>query len=113
MKYDPIKKGLGEVFNRSPMLRKLFYSLLDLLLLRAWHIKRELRKARRIIGTEAEVLDAGSGFGQYSWFMSRLSRGWKIKGVDVKQEQIDDCNQFFVRIGKSEISVDQNLKTET
>ena len=66
MKYDPIKKGLGEIFNRRPFLRKLFYLLLDLLLLRAWHIKRELRKARRQIGREAEVLDAGSGFGIYA-----------------------------------------------
>ena len=102
MKYDPIKRGLGEVFNRTPFLRKSFYLLLDLLLLRAWHIKRELRKARRKIGDSAEVLDAGSGFGQYSWFMSRLSRNWKIKGVDVKDEQIDDCNRFFQKIGKAE-----------
>ncbi len=102
MKYDPIKKGLGEVFNRKPFLRKIFYSLLDLLLLRAWHIKRELRKARRQIGPEACVLDAGSGFGQYTWFMSRLSGDWKIKGVDVKKEQIEDCNQFFAKINRSE-----------
>jgi len=102
MKYDPIKKGLGQVFNRKPFLRKLFYRLLDLLLLRAWHIRRELRKARREIGPDANVLDAGSGFGQYTWFMSRLSKNWKIKAVDVKEEQIQDCNEFFTRIGKSE-----------
>jgi SAM-dependent methyltransferase len=75
--------------------------LLDLLLLRAWHIKRELRRARREIGREGEVLDAGSGFGQYTYFMSRLSRDWQIKGVDVKAEQIDDCNTFFSRIGEA------------
>ena len=102
MQYDPIKKGLGEVFNRTPFLRKLFYRLLDLLLLRAWHIRRELRKARRQIGPEADVLDAGSGFGQYTWYMSRLSKSWKIKGVDVKEEQIRDCNQFFGKIGRGE-----------
>ncbi|HEC43956.1 MAG TPA: methyltransferase domain-containing protein [Bacteroides sp.] len=102
MKYDPIKKGLGEIFNRKPFLRKLFYKLLDLLLLRAWHIKRELRKTRRIIGRTADVLDAGSGFGQYSWFMSGLSRDWIIKGVDVKEEQIDDCNRFFEKTGRGE-----------
>jgi SAM-dependent methyltransferase len=100
MKYDPIKKGLGNVFNRTPFLRKLFYRLLDLLLLRAWHIKRELRRARRQVGEEADVLDAGSGFGQYTFFMSRLSREWRIKGVDVKEDQIQDCNDFFTRIGE-------------
>jgi len=102
MRYDPIKKGLGETFNRRPFLRKLFYRLLDLLLLRAWHIKRELRKARRRIGPVAEVLDAGSGFGQYTWFMSGLSKQWKIKGIDVKEEQIRDCSQFFGRTGRGE-----------
>jgi SAM-dependent methyltransferase len=102
MKYDPIKRGLGKIFNKKPLLRKIFYRLLDLLLLRAWHIKRELKKARRIIGREAEVLDAGSGFGQYTWFMSRLSRNWMIKGVDVKEEQIDDCNEFFQKTGKKD-----------
>jgi SAM-dependent methyltransferase len=100
MKYDPIKESLGRVFNRHPFLRKVFYLLLDLLLLRAWHIKKKLREARRAIGPQAEVLDAGSGFGQYSWYMSRLSRGWTIKGVDVKEEQIRDCNDFFGAIGK-------------
>jgi SAM-dependent methyltransferase len=99
MKYDPIKQGLGRVFNRTPYFRKLFYQLLDLLLLRAWHIKRELRRARNQIGEEADVLDAGSGFGQYTYFMSRLSGKWRIKGVDVKEEQIRDCQAFFYAIG--------------
>jgi SAM-dependent methyltransferase len=100
MKYDPIKKGLGNVFNRTPFLRKLFYRLLDLLLLRAWHIKRELRRARKQLGEDGNVLDAGSGFGQYTFFMSRLSRKWQIKGVDVKEDQIQDCQKFFTRIGE-------------
>ena len=102
MKYDPIKRGLGKVFNRKPVLRKLFYHLLDLLLLRAWHIKRELRKVRRQTGPVADVLDAGSGFGQYTWFMARLSDQWKIKGVDVKEEQVEDCNRFFGKIGRGD-----------
>ncbi len=100
MRYDPIKKSLGRVFNRSPFLRKLFYRLLDLLLLRAWHIRRELRIARRQISGQGEILDAGSGFGQYTWFMSGLFRQWKITGVDVKEEQVRDCNDFFKKTGR-------------
>ena len=34
MQYDPVKRRLGVVFNSTPLLRKLFYHLLDLLLLR-------------------------------------------------------------------------------
>ena len=35
MHYDPIKRSLGSVFNSTPFLRKLFYFLLDVLLLRS------------------------------------------------------------------------------
>lgn len=101
MKYDPIKKGLGRVFNASPLLRVLFYRLLDLLLLRSWHIRRELRRAARQLNTNSSILDAGSGFGQYTHFMSGLRKGWKIKGIDLKEEQTEDCNRFFDRIGRS------------
>lgn len=103
MEYDPIKRHLGNVFNRTPFLRKLFYWLLDLLLLRAWHVGKELRSLRkRSLSGNIRILDAGSGFGQYSYRMSRIFTGSIIKGVDVKQEQIDDCNEFFTAIGLHE-----------
>lgn len=95
MQYDPIKESLGNVFNRSVFTRKLFYFLLDLLLLRAWHIKKELREFKYRIGNIAEILDAGAGFGQYSYYMSRLAVNWKITAVDVKSDQVNDCNTFF------------------
>jgi len=96
MKYDPVKRRLGLVVNRSLWLRKLFYWLLDILLLRSWHVKKAIREfAAGREGKHTMVLDAGSGFGQYSWSMWRMNRDWQIKGVDVKQEQIDDCNKFF------------------
>ena len=44
MDYDPIKEPLGRHFNRHPLLRKLFYLLLDILLLRSWHVRKTLRK---------------------------------------------------------------------
>ena len=36
------------VFNRTPFLRKLFYRLLDLLLLRAWHVHREIKRWEKV-----------------------------------------------------------------
>lgn len=103
MEYDPIKRRLGSVFNRTPFLRKVFYSLLDLLLLRAWHIKKELRLLKKnLFPGKVRILDAGSGFGQYSYRMARIFAGSSIKGVDVKQEQIDDCNRFYNSVGLKE-----------
>jgi SAM-dependent methyltransferase len=98
MNYDPIKKDLGVVFNSSPILRKLFYQLLDLLLLRTWHVHRELKTWMKN-KTAAKILDAGSGFGQYSFYMAKKNQQFSIDALDVKEEQIADCNQFFGKVG--------------
>lgn len=104
MQYDPIKRSLGNVFNKRPFLRKLFYRLLDLLLLRTWHIKKEVRKWAAGKQEKINVLDAGSGFGQYSYYVGRKHRNWSILGVDVKEEQIEDCTQFFKKINYDQVS---------
>jgi 2-polyprenyl-3-methyl-5-hydroxy-6-metoxy-1,4-benzoquinol methylase len=102
MQYDPIKRFLGKIFNSTPFLRVFFYKLLNLLLLRTWHIKKELRKLKKLLPAKASILDAGSGFGQYVYQLSSISPVWKIKGVDVKEEQIADCTQFFAKLGETD-----------
>ncbi|HAN79668.1 MAG TPA: methyltransferase type 11 [Bacteroidales bacterium] len=102
MKYDPIKKSLGIVFNATPVLRIVFYRLLDLLLLRAWHIRKELKIWAAKNQQPLQILDAGSGFGQYSYYMSKLNPAYKITGTDIKEEQIFDCSLFFSKINKAE-----------
>jgi SAM-dependent methyltransferase len=104
MEYDPIKRSLGKVFNSTPVLRKLFYNLLDLLLLRTWHVKKEIREWSHGHDGPARILDAGMGFGQYSYFLSGFNENWNVKGVDVKEEQIADCNAFFQKIGRANAS---------
>ena len=101
MHYDPIKRSLGSVFNSTPFLRKMFYFLLDVLLLRSWHIRSELRKLNE--SGVKNILDAGSGFGQYSFWMSKRFSQAEILAVDVKEEQVADCNAFFNRIGKGQV----------
>ena len=99
MQYDPIKRKLGVFFNQTPAFRKLFYRLLDVLLLRSWHIRKELRHLQQQHTGSLSVLDAGSGFGQYDYYMASRHKNWHVKGVDVKEEQIADCNAFFKKIG--------------
>jgi SAM-dependent methyltransferase len=104
MQYDPVKRRLGVVFNRTPFLRKCFYGLLDLLLLRAWHIQRELRKWA--VGKQDRPLgiyDAGAGFGQYTYWLSGKLPKASITAIDVKDEQVADCNAFFQRIGRPQV----------
>jgi len=104
MQYDPIKKSLGKIFNRTPFLRVLFYKLLDILLLRTWYVKKEIRKWAKEINTPVTILDAGSGFGQYTFFLSGMNKNWTIHGVDVKEEQIRDCAEFFSRTKRKNVS---------
>lgn len=99
MNYDPIKFSLGTFFKKSPFLRKLFYLLLDILLLRAWHIKKVICAWKKKQSEAVGIIDAGSGFGQYSYYLARQNEKWNVVGIDVKQEQIDDCNDFAKQIG--------------
>jgi 2-polyprenyl-3-methyl-5-hydroxy-6-metoxy-1,4-benzoquinol methylase len=102
MQYEPIKRSLGKVFTKSVFLRKILYVLLDLLLLRTWHVKRAIRKIASSLPENASVLDAGSGFGQYTWRISSLYKGWRIKAIDINKEQVEDCNNFIGKTGRAE-----------
>lgn len=100
MNYDPIKKTLGRLFNHSTLLRKVFYHLLDILLLRTWHVHKALHAfARNKQSAGAQVLDAGSGFGQYTYYLARKYPGWNILALDVKAEEIEACEAFFNKAG--------------
>ena len=102
MQYEPIKRSLGKFFSGSPFMRKILYSILDLLLLRTWHIKKALKKISRELPEGASILDAGTGFGQYAWRLARMNRYWQIIGVDIDKNKIEECIAFFTKAGMSE-----------
>ncbi len=105
MQYDPIKRTLGHLFVRRALTRRVFYRLLDILLLRSWHIHSALRSFRRIQNNKKEVsvLDAGSGFGQYTWYMARKNPQWRITGIDIKKEEVEACNAFIKKTGRKNV----------
>lgn len=99
MQYDPIKNVLGDVAKKAPVLRKNFYRLLGVMFLRTWYVKRALRE---FLGSKKEafhVFDAGSGFGQYSYFIAKNFPAASIHAIDVKEDYIADCRQFFEQVG--------------
>jgi SAM-dependent methyltransferase len=98
MKYDPIKKILGDAVRENVFLRKLFYKLLGVMFLREWHVKRELRS---LLSAKAprQIYDAGCGFGQYTYYCATRFPHSSIYAVDVKTEQIEDCRKFFRQAG--------------
>lgn len=99
MQYEPFKNRAGRLLKKSVFLRKLFYFILGILLLRFWYFKRFLKNIRMKIPRDASVLDAGSGMGQNAWWMAKHNPGWKIKGVDIITEQVNDCSDFFSKTG--------------
>lgn len=94
MKYDPIKKVFGDMVSRRPFLRKLFYRILDLMFLRSWHVRNEIKNLYKP-DENLGILDAGMGFGQYDYFLLNYFKSCKLLGLDIKKEQVEDCNFFF------------------
>ena len=98
MHYDPIKNSLSKLLRRYTFLRKLFYKTLGAMFLREWYVKRKIKSLYRDNPPE-EILDAGSGFGQYTYFMTKRFPAAHILAVDLKDDQIEDCKYFFSKTG--------------
>ena len=96
MYYDPIKNVFANTIRKFPFIRIIFYKILDLMFLRSWYVRRELRDLRNQFSDSiVDIYDAGSGFGQYTYFMSTKLKPCNIFSVDVKKDWIDDCRNYF------------------
>ncbi|MEM9664386.1 MAG: class I SAM-dependent methyltransferase [Bacteroidota bacterium] len=97
MDYDPVKDRLGRVFSQAAPLQRLFYGLLHLFFLRAWYVKREVRQVlgQRPAGEPIRVLDAGTGFGQYAYYIVRTFPRAIVHAVDVKQDYLANARRFL------------------
>jgi SAM-dependent methyltransferase len=100
--YDPLKASLGKLVSRSVLRRKLFFKALGALFLRQWHIRAALKAIKRETQIH-DILDAGSGYGQYSYYMGKLWPHAAILGVDVKEEQVHDSRWFTHKIARRNV----------
>jgi len=98
MRYDPIKDFLGRVVRGNALLRRLFYTILGVAFLREWHVKRELRRVHGLLSLRT-MFDAGTGFGQYTYYCGRRFNLQSILAVDVKEEYIADLRAFIQSMG--------------
>lgn len=98
MYYDPVKNIFASIIKKIPFLRILFYKILDIMFLRSWYVRRELKKIRKKFGTKnIEIYDAGTGYAQYTYFMTKKLIPNSIYAVDVKKDWIEDAEFFFKR----------------
>lgn len=105
MYYDPVKNIFAAVIKKLPFLRIIFYKLLDMMFLRSWYVRRELKQIREIFGSRhIEILDAGAGYAQYTYFMAKKLQPNTILAVDVKKDWIRDSQEFFKRYGFNNVS---------
>ena len=96
MDYDPVKDRLGDVFWTSPGRTKVFYRLLDAVFLRSWYVRRTLRQLVEAAGPgPVRVLDAGTGFGQYAWWLVDTFPNVTVTAVDVKDDYLRRARAFL------------------
>jgi len=109
MHYDPIKNIFSKIIKKYPSVRILFYKILDIMFLRAWYVKRELITLRKKFGNEhIEIYDAGTGYGQYSYFMLKKIKPCSIYAVDIKADWIEDLKDFYAQnnLAKIKLSIE-------
>jgi SAM-dependent methyltransferase len=107
IEYDPVKDKFSAIIKNSRLLRRVFYFLLDMFFLRSWHLRRVIRETGGELNNRGEwqLLDAGSGFGQYDRFILSQFENVKIDSVDVKEDYLADCRHYFKKeIEKGRIS---------
>ncbi len=99
MRYDPVKDRLGRFFGRHPLLQRLFFGLLHLIFLRSWYVRRALRRifAGWPIERRVRVLDAGTGFGQYAYYIARRYPQTEVIGVDLKTDYLEQAQRFVAQ----------------
>ena len=98
MDYDPVKDRLGGFFWKSPARTKAFYRLLDTVFLRSWYVRRALRQRIEGMGDRpVRVLDAGTGFGQYAYWLVDTFPNVEVTAVDVKDDYLERAQAFMAQ----------------
>ncbi len=98
MDYDPIKDRLIRLFESSPLRQRLFFGILHTVFLRSWYVRSWLR---RLLSErpDARILDAGTGFGQYTDWILRHYPEVTIVAVDIKSDYLSRLEGYLSEVG--------------
>jgi SAM-dependent methyltransferase len=99
VQYDLVKDRLEKIVGDSAFARKLFFAALDRLFLRSRYVAREIKRLQKQKFQPSEILDAGSGFGQYTIRLARKFPNAHITGMDVKPTQVASGNRLLQQMG--------------
>ena len=98
MDYDPVKDRLIKAFEGSVLGQRVFFGLLHLVFLRSWYVRRTLKELLAKNPT-ARILDAGTGFGQYTDWILRRFPETRIVAIDIKQDYLDRLSGYLKKAG--------------
>lgn len=123
MDYDPVKDKLGAIFGRRPWLQRVFFATLGAVFLRNWYVRRALREVmgevqasrqgdvhsspqgdvhsspQGEVGGRVRVLDAGTGFGQYAYWIAKHFPSTDVVAVDIKEDYLERARAFVASQG--------------
>ena len=99
MEYDPVKDRFGGLVAGHYWPTRMFFSILHLMFLRAWYVRRALKDALQSTNGSVRMLDAGTGFGQFAYWVVRKFPNVRLHAVDIKQEYLDRAKTFFEQAG--------------
>lgn len=97
MQYDPIKQRLSGFIRNQPVLKILFFKVLRVLFLREWYVRSVLFRLFQD-RKPARILDAGCGFGQYSYLMATRFPAASIDSVDLNPAHVSALSDFSGRL---------------
>ncbi len=106
MQYDKVKDKFAVAIDKFPALRKLFYLLLDMLLLRQWYVKKEIKKYF-LTDKPLRFYDAGAGFGQYSYYILKKFKKSEVHAVDLKTDYMDSFAYYAKEVGWQNFTIQQ------
>lgn len=93
-----IKRFIRDSVAKSSLIREIYYFYLSLVPLTEWYVKPQIKKNIRGMGNCSDVLDAGCGFGPYSYFMARLFPKINITALDLDVKRLKGLQSFFNRL---------------
>ena len=99
MEYAPIKNILRRFIRGNAAMTRLFFGVMGVLFLRTRYVKRELRKLMKDERQSGKILDAGFGYGQYSYWMMRKFPKIELTSVEIEPVMIDDFREFLHKGG--------------
>ncbi len=106
MKYDPIKNVFANLIENNAFFRKSFYLTLQLIILRQWHVKKEIKALHNKKDTFT-FYDAGAGFCQYSDFILSYFPNASVIAMDLKTDYMLSFQNYLKRKGINKISIYQ------